>query len=96
MQIADDEGRVRMHRATIALDQIVEDHDLVIALGQQLHNMAANIAGAAGHQDLHLYTLHMAAQYNLLWRRSKKPALAVRVFTSGHAYIIVHGLLAVS
>ena len=53
VQVADDERRVRVHRAAIALAQIVINDDFIAALGQLLHDMAADIAGAAGHQDFH-------------------------------------------
>ena len=47
------ENGLRMHRRTMALREIVKHHHR-FALGDQLFDhRAANIAGAAGDQDLH-------------------------------------------
>ena len=53
MQIIDDEGRVRVNRAAMARTQVIVNDDLHIALDEQLHDMTADVTGAAGHQNFH-------------------------------------------
>ena len=51
--VADDEPRLWRHRPVEAGRQAVEDHDLFACVEQLPHHVAADIAGASGHQDGH-------------------------------------------
>ena len=49
VQVADDEFGIRVHRRAIPRAQVVVDDNLIAALDQHLHDMAADITGTAGH-----------------------------------------------
>ena len=48
--VADDERRTK-HRGPIAGRKIVEDHDALAALDELADDVAADVPGAAGHED---------------------------------------------
>ena len=52
-QVAMDEARRRMHSLAVAVDEVVADRDLVAARDEQIGHVAADVACAAGHQQLH-------------------------------------------
>jgi len=52
--IADDERRARRHRPVEAAGQIVEHHDLLSGLEEDVNHVAADVASAAGDQDGHV------------------------------------------
>ena len=52
-QVAVDEARSGMHGRAVTVDEVVADGDLVAARDQQIGHVAADVACAAGHQQLH-------------------------------------------
>ena len=52
-QVALHEARSGMHGRAVAVDQVVADDDLSAARDQQRGHVAADVACAAGHQQLH-------------------------------------------
>ena len=52
-QVALHEARSGMHGRAVAVDQVVADDHLGAARDQQIGHVAADVACAAGHQQLH-------------------------------------------
>ena len=51
--VANHEGHARRHRPIEAGREIVEHHHALAGIGQRMHHVASDIAGAAGYQDRH-------------------------------------------
>ena len=53
VKIAHDQFGIGVNGLPVARAQIIVNHDIVATLDQQLNDVAANVTGATGHQDLH-------------------------------------------
>jgi len=52
-QVPLDEGRIRVNRGPVALVKVIEDHHRFAGLDELFYSDAANVACAAGYENLH-------------------------------------------